>query len=277
LHTMWKGSISFGLVNIPVKMFAATEEKDIRFRMLHKDKHEPIRYVKTCESCEGEVSTSNIIKGYEYEPGRFVVVEEEELKAITPNTRKTIEILDFVDLKEIDPIYFDKSYFLAPNETGVKAYVLLRSAMQNTGKIAIAKITIRSKQNLACVRVFGDCLLMETLYYPDEVRTVQNVPGLPSDIEVNDKERIMAEQLIEQLTKPFDPAAYKDEYRVQLQDLITGKIEGQEVRQIAEAPRARVVDLMEALQASIEANKGSKGKAPAKRAPARRKKAKASV
>ncbi|WP_027417527.1 Ku protein [Aneurinibacillus terranovensis] len=277
MHTMWKGSISFGLVNIPVKMFAATEEKDIHFRMLHKTLHAPIKYVKTCEQCEGEVPVSDIVKGYEYEPGHYVIVEEDELKAITPHTRKAIEIMDFVDIKEIDPIYFNKTYFLSPNETGDKAYVLLQSAMQKTGKIAIAKITIRSKQNLACVRVYENALVMETLYYPDEVREVKQVPGLPdaASTEVNEKELTMAEQLIEQLSGPFNPAAYEDEYRKQLQDLIQQKIDGKEVRHVAEAPRARVVDLMEALQASIEESKTKK--ATAKRAPAKRKKVKASA
>jgi len=255
LNTMWKGSISFGMVNIPVKMFAATEEKDIRFRMLHKEHHVPIKYKKTCELCEGEVNAQDIVKGYEYEPNHYIIVEEKELESITPHTRKTIEILDFVDLQEIDPIYFDKSYYLAPYETGDKAYTLLRAAMKNTGKIGIAKITIRSKQNLACVRVYGYCLVLETLYYPDEVRAQSLVPGLPGEIELSEKELTMAEQLIEQLTVPFDPTRYKDEYREQLEELIRKKMEGEHVRVAVETPQTKVVDLMEALKASLEAAK----------------------
>lgn len=258
MNTMWKGSISFGMVNIPVKMFAATEEKDIRFRMLHKEYHVPIKYKKTCEQCEGEVSPQDIVKGYEYEPDHYVIVEDKEIESITPKTRKTIEILDFVDLKEIDPIYFDKSYYLSPHETGDKAYALLRSAMENTGKIGIAKITIRSKQNLACVRVYGNSLVLETLYYPDEVRGLAMVPGLPGDIELSEKELAMAQQLIEQLTTSFDPTRYKDEYREQLEELIRQKMEGDTMRVAVEAPQAKVVDLMEALKASLDAAKKEK-------------------
>lgn len=255
---MWKGSISFGMVNIPVKMFAATEEKDIRFRMLHKEYHVPIKYKKTCEQCEGEVTSQDIVKGYEYEPDHYVIVEENEIKNITPKTRRTIEILDFVDLKEIAPIYFDKTYYLSPHETGDKAYALLRSAMENTGKIGLAKITIRSKQNLACVRVYGNCILLETLFYPDEVRQQAMVPGLPGDIELSEKELTMAQQLIEQLTTAFDPTQYKDEYREQLEGLIRKKMEGETMKVAVEAPQAKVVDLMEALKASLDAAKKEK-------------------
>ncbi|HBI04896.1 MAG TPA: Ku protein [Paenibacillaceae bacterium] len=258
MNTMWKGSISFGMVNIPVKMFAATEEKDIRFRMLHKEYHVPIKYKKTCEQCEGEVTPQDIVKGYEYEPDHYVIVEENEIENITPKTRKTIEIVDFVDLKEIDPIYFDKSYYLSPHETGDKAYALLRSAMENTGKIGIAKITIRSKQNLACVRVYGNSIVLETLYYPDEVRGQAMVPGLLGDLELSEKELTMAQQLIEQLTTSFDPSRYKDEYREQLEDLIRKKMEGETVGVNVAAPQAKVVDLMEALKASLDAAKKDK-------------------
>jgi DNA end-binding protein Ku len=255
---MWKGSISFGMVNIPVKMFAATEEKDIRFRMLHKEYHVPIKYKKTCEQCEGEVTPKDIVKGYEYEPDHYVIVEEEEIETITPKTRKTIEIIDFVDLKEIDPIYFDKSYYLSPHETGDKAYALLRAAMETTGKIGIAKITIRSKQNLACVRVYGNSIVLETLYYPDEVRGQAMIPGLPGEMELLEKELTMAQQLIEQLTTSFEPTRYKNEYREQLEELIRKKMEGEHVRVSVEAPQAKVVDLMEALKASLEAAKKDK-------------------
>lgn len=253
MHTMWKGSISFGLVNIPVRMFTATEEKDIHFRQLHKKCHTPIKYRRTCPACEEELATEEIIRGYEYEPDRYVILEQEELDAIAPETKRAIEILDFVNLEEIDPIYFDKSYYLSPNETGDKAYVLLRKAMAATGKIGIAKIAIRNKETLAAIRVLNNCIVMETLFYPDEVRAVAQVPGLPEKENVGEKEMQMAAQLIENLASPFDPANYTDEYRENLKEMIQNKIEGREIQEAPPAPRAKVVDLMEALKASIEA------------------------
>ncbi|RXT13950.1 Ku protein [Ammoniphilus sp. CFH 90114] len=262
MHTMWKGSISFGLVNIPVKMFSATEDKDIRFRHLHKECGTPIKYVKMCPSCNREIETAEIVKGYEYEKGRFVIIQDEDIEAITPETRKTIEILDFVSLEQIDPIYFDKTYFLSPNETGDKAYTLLREAMNRTGKIAIAKITIRSKESLAAVRLYHNCIVMETIFYPDEVRSIEHVPGLPGKVELNESEMNMAVQLIENLATDFNPEKYTDEYRSKLTEMIHAKIEGEEIQEAPEAPRlGKVVDLMAALQASIEATK--QDKAPA--------------
>lgn len=261
MHTMWKGSISFGLVNIPVKMFSATEDKDIRFRHLHKECGTPVKYTKTCPTCNREVQMEEIVKGYEYEKGRFVIINEEDLDSIIPETRKTIEILDFVSLEEIDPIYFDRTYFLSPHETGDKPYTLLREAMSKTGKIAIAKITIRSKESLAAVRLYQNCIVMETIFYPDEVRAVEHVPGLPGKIELNESELNMAVQLIENLATEFDPGKYHDDYRSKLTELIHAKIEGEEIQEAPEAPRlGKVVDLMAALQASIEATKQETGK-----------------
>lgn len=264
MHTMWKGSISFGLVNIPVKMFSATEDKDIRFRYLHKDCGTPVKYVKMCPTCDREVEAADIVKGYEYEKGRFVVIHEEDIESIMPETRKSIEILDFVNLEQIDPIYFDKTYFLSPNETGDKAYTLLREAMNRTGKIAIAKITIRSKESLAAVRLYKNAIVMETIFYPDEVRSVEHVPGLPGQVELNESEMNMAVQLIENLATDFAPEKYTDDYRAKLTELIHAKIEGAEIQEAPEAPRlGKVVDLMAALQASLEATKNEKAAPPA--------------
>ncbi|MBO8170749.1 MAG: Ku protein [Bacillaceae bacterium] len=270
MHTMWKGSISFGLVNIPVRMFTATEDKDIRFRQLHKECHTPIKYTRTCPTCEEEVALDEIVKGYEYEPGRFVIVEKEELETIAPESKRTIEIVDFVDLKEIDPVFFDRSYFLSPSETGEKAYRLLQQAMEDTGKIGVAKITIRNKESLAVIRVYKGCIIMETIYYPDEVREVNQVPGLPENVDVAENEMKMAVQLIENLAAEFDPEKYKDEYRDNLKELIQKKLEGEEIKQAPEVHKARVVDLMEALQASVEATQKEKKAAKGGR---RRKKA----
>lgn len=263
MHTMWKGSISFGLVNIPIKLFAATEDKDIKMRYLHKKCHNPIKYEKTCPVCEEHVEQDDIVKGYEYEPGKFVLVEKEDLDKISGTKNKAIEIIDFVSLQEIDPIYFNRSYFIGPGENGTKPFTLLKKAMEESGKIGLAKITIRSKESLAAVRVYDKGLVMETIYYPDEVRNVNHVPGIEDEVSVNDKELEMAKQLIEQLTTAFDPEKYKDEYREALLEIIDSKISGKEIKVSEERPRTNVVDLMEALQASIDQSKTPEKKTPA--------------
>jgi DNA end-binding protein Ku len=251
MHTMWKGAISFGLVNIPIKLYSATEDKDIKMRYLHKECHNPIKYEKVCPVCEEEVKPDEIIKGYEYEQGKFVEIDKAELDEIVSEGNKTIEIVDFVDLKEIDPIFFNRSYYVGPNENGEKPYSLLKYAMEKSGKIGIAKITIRTKQHLAVVRVYKNGLVLETIFFPDEVRNAEHVPGLPEKMELNEKEVEMAEQLIEQLTTAFDPEKYTDNYRSQLMQLIQGKISGEEFKISKDKPKANVVDLMDALQASL--------------------------
>ncbi len=255
MHTIWKGSISFGLVNIPINLFAATENKDISFRSIHKECNSPIKYEKVCPVCEREVNNDEVIKGYEYEPGKFVVVSNEELKEIAPESNRTIEIIDFVSLEQIDPIYFEKSYFLGPQDNGLKSYHLLKQAMEKTGKIGLAKITIRSKESLAVVRVYQTGLLLETIFYPDEVRNVGQVPGVDTEIKVDQKEMDMATQLIEQLTTEFEPEKYTNEYRTSLMELIESKVNGEEFTVAKEAPKSNVVDLMAALQASIDQTK----------------------
>lgn len=262
MRTMWTGSISFGLVNIPIKMYTATENKDIRFRYLHKKCKTPIKYEKKCPTCNEPIHEEDIVRGYEYEPGHFVILSEDDFKTVeTEVQHKSIDILDFVHLKEIDPIYFDKSYYLAPQETGGKAYHLLREVMANTGKIAIAKITIRSKQSLAALRIYQNALVLETIFYPDEVRDVTLVPGIPEGTELDQKEMDIATQLVENLTAKFDPDKYKDNYREALIALIDSKIKGKEVHVAPEAEHRNVIDLMEALQASLkETSKESKSK-----------------
>jgi len=252
MHTMWKGSISFGLVNIPIKMFASTEDKEIKFRYLHQECKTPLKYVRTCPTCNKEVDWEEIVKGYEYEPGRFVLIDDKDLENLQPEFSKAIEIIDFVNLSEIDPIYFIKSYYLSPQDTGGKAYNLLRQGLKDTGKIGIAKITIRSKQSLAAIRVYQNLLILETLYFPDEVRAVDLVPGIPKNIEVNEKELTMAIQLIENLSAPFEPQKYTDDYREALREIINKKIEGEEIEMPKEAPQKNIIDLMQALQASLE-------------------------
>jgi DNA end-binding protein Ku len=265
VHTIFKGSISFGLVHIPIKLYAATEEKSIKLRFLHNKCHHPIRYQKMCPVCETEVEQAEIVKGYEYDQGRFVTLEQDELDALGQERNRNIEIIDFVHLNDIDPIYFNRSYFVGPNENGEKAFALLRQAMDESGKIGVAKITMRSKQHLAVIRVYRHGLVLETIHYPDEIRDVSHVPALPENMELNQKELNMAIQLIEQLTTEFEPEKYTDEYRTGLQELIQSKITGDEIKIAKEVPKTDIVNLMEALQASIDQTKGEKKQTRAKR------------
>lgn len=261
VHTMWKGSISFGLVNIPIKLHAATEDKDIRFRSLHEKCNTPIKYQKMCPTCEVELKTEEIVKGYEVTKGKYIVIKDEELKALEGERgEKAVEIINFIQINEIDPIYFNKSYYMSPDGGGSKAYGLLRKALTDSNKAGIAKIMIRSKEQLAVIRVYEETLLMETLHFPDEVRNVREVPNVPATTEVSKKEIDTAILLIDQLTTTFEPEKYRDEYREKAQDLIETKRSGEEV--VTAKPGKKqadnITDLMAALQASIDRTKPEK-------------------
>lgn len=264
MHTMWKGTISFGLVNIPVKMHAATQNNDVKLRQLHKECQSPIKYEKVCPVCDREIGNDEIVKAYEYAKNKFVVLDEEDLQALQKEQAdKAVEIIDFVKLEEIDPIYFEKSYYLSPNEGGTKAYALLRTALQDTGKIGVAKMMIRSKEQMAVIRIYKDTLVVETIHYPDEVRSVSEVPNVPQDIETGKKELDTAKLLIDQLTTTFDPEKYQDEYRVALLERIEEKKENDETataESVAKPTPDNVTDLMAALQASIDKAKKDKPK-----------------
>jgi DNA end-binding protein Ku len=257
MHTMWKGSISFGLVNIPIKLHAATEDKDIKLRTLHKECHSPIKYEKICSSCDIEVKPEDIVKAYEYTKGKYVVLDDEEIEKLRKeNEEKAVEILDFVKMEDIDPIYFHKSYYMSPSEGGGKAYSLLRKALQESHKVGLAKIIIRAKEQLAVIRVFENILVMETIHYPDEVRQAGEVPNVPNEDKVTQKELDTAIMLIDQLTSEFEPSKYTDEYRTALMELIESKRTGQEtVTATEKVPTSNVTDLMAALQASIDRTK----------------------
>lgn len=193
MHTIWKGSISFGLVNIPIKLHAATEDKDISLRTLHKECHSPIKYEKVCPVCQKEVGKEDIVRAFEYTKGKFVVLEDSELEELKKqNEEKSVEIMDFVKIEEIDPIYFNRSYFMSPNDGGIKAYSLLRQALKESNKVGLAKIIIRSKEQMAVIRVVDNTLLMETIHYPDEVRSAADVPNIPAN------ETIVKKKLIRQ-------------------------------------------------------------------------------
>ncbi|MEO2075410.1 MAG: Ku protein [Bacillus sp. (in: firmicutes)] len=267
MHTMWKGSISFGLVNIPIKLHTATEDKDIKLRTLHNKCHAPIKYEKICSVCEEEVRPEDIVKAYEYTKGKFVVLDQDELEKLRKeNEEKAVEIIDFVKIQEIDPIYFDRSYYMSPNEGGGKAYSLLRKALQESQKVGLAKIIIRSKEQLAVIRVYENTLVMETIHYPDEVRKSGDVPNIPSGDKVSQKELDTAILLIDQLTSEFEPEKYTDNYRTALLELIESKRTGKEtVTAASKDVPSNVTDLMAALQASIDRTKPSKAVAPKKK------------
>lgn len=265
MRAMWKGSLSFGLVNIPVRLFSATESREIKFRYLHAPCHTPLQYQKICPNCKIQVPWEEIVRGYEYEKDHFVVITEEEIKAAAAERDRLIEITDFVKMEEIDPIYFQNSYYLAPDGPGSKPYMLLRRAMLETGKIAVAMITLRTKESMAVVRNYKDILSLCTMYFPDELRSVEEVPDIRPDMEVRENELEMAKELIENLTVPFEAEKYRDSYRERLLKVIQAKVEGKEVFQAPSPEREKVVDLLEALRASIEKTQDKKVKTGPKR------------
>lgn len=272
MKTLWKGAVSFGLVNIPVNMYVATENKDIKFNYLHKECMSPVKYQKYCPHCKREIAMDEMVRGYEYQKGSYVVIKEEDLARIPQENTKTIDILDFVDLSQVDPVYFDKSYYLEPSPGGEKAYALIVEAMQQTKKIAIAKVMIRSRQSLAALRVREQILVMETIFYPDEIRSSVDLNQGVSKDTLQEKELKMAVDLIENLSTDFKPEKYKDEYRQALWEIVEAHIAGKDIAVSApSAERGNVVDLMDALKASIKLAQENRGD---KRASGTRRKAK---
>jgi DNA end-binding protein Ku len=261
---MWKGAISFGLVSIPVRLYPATEEKTLRFNQLHDKDHGRIKYQRVCSICGEEVPFEHIVKGYEYEKGKYVVLEDQDFEAVPVQTSRAIDIVQFVALEEIDPIYFQKSYYLVPEETGVKAYNLLREAMSEDGRVAVAKVAIREKEHLAALRFKDNVFVLETMYWPDEIRAV-DFEELDQDVDVRPQEVQMARSLIENLTEDFKPQEYRDEYREALLGVVEKKVAGEEIEAVPEPEATRVVDLMDALKASVDATK-KEAEAPKKRA-----------
>jgi len=233
-------------------MYVATENKDIKFSYLHKECMSPIKYQKFCPHCDRELASDDIVRGYEYQKGRYVVINPEDFERIPRENTKTVDILDFVSLTQVDPIYFDKSYYLEPAPGGEKAYTLIVEAMQRTGKIAIAKVFIRTRQSLAVIRVKDKVLVMETIFYPDEIRSPQSLNHGLDPSRLHDNEVKMAVSLIDNLSSDFDPTRYEDDYRQALWEIIEARIAGQDVVTPAPIPeKDNVVDLMEALKASI--------------------------
>ncbi|HEX9122899.1 MAG TPA: Ku protein, partial [Actinomycetota bacterium] len=253
-RAMWKGAISFGLVTIPVAVFPATEEKSLRFNQLHDEDMGRIRYKRVCEKDGEEVPFEHIVKGYEIEKDRYVILTDEDFDAVPVESSRAIDIQQFVDLDEIDPVLFKKSYYLVPDETGAKAYALLREAMSEDGRVGIAKVSFRDKEHLAALRFKDDAFVLETMYWPDEIREA-DFGGVDVRAEVRDQELAMARQLIESLTADWDPEAFTDEYREALLRIVEAKLNGEEIEVVEPEPTAKVVDLMAALKASVDAAK----------------------
>jgi DNA end-binding protein Ku len=282
-RSIWTGAISFGLVNVPVKLYSAVSKKTVRFHQLHDKDGVRIQQKRVCPADGEEVPYENIVKGYEITPDQYVVVEPAELEAIEPRKTKTIDIEDFVDLEEIDPIYYDHPYYLVPDKGAEKAYGLLMNAMRESEKVAIARVVLRSKEQLVAIRPAGDLLMMETMIFADEVVPHDELEELPhaKQLKASDRELRMAQQLIDSLSSEFEPEKYHDEYREKVLELIERKAAGEEIAIQPEAPEpARVPDLMAALEASLAAVKerdaDSDGKpAKGKKQPASGRRAKA--
>ncbi len=275
MQTVWKGAISFGLLNVPVKMGSATQKENISFRQLHKACNTPINQKRFCSKCNKEVAYEDIVKGFEYEPGKFVLVSNEELDEMPIKSAKYMDIVDFIHIGEVDPVYFDKTYYLWPEKGGEKAYLILREAMRQTGRVAVAKVTLREKEHLCLIRLIGDTISVAMMYFQDEIRDTAElgIAQLSDAVKVRPEEMDMAIQLVQNLTAEFQPEKYHDAYREELLKLIRAKVEGKQVvePESVEAPAGNVVDLMERLRQSVEATKAkneppaSKEKKPRKR------------
>jgi DNA end-binding protein Ku len=278
-RSIWTGAISFGLVNVPVKLYSAVSKKTVRFHQLHESDGVRIQQKRYCPADGEEVPFDQIVKGYEITPDQYVVVTPEELEAIEPRKTKTIDIEDFVDLEDIDPIFYDHPYYLLPGTGAAKPYKLLVTAMEDASKVAIARVVIRQKEQLVAIRPTGDLLTMETMNFADEVIPHDRFDEAPgADVDTNKREVDMARQLIESLSAEFDPSKYHDTYRERVLELIEQKAEGKEIAvQPSEEPQ-EVPDLMAALEASVNAarqNRESGGRPSGNGASAPKPKAKA--
>src|SRR5215203_5186646 len=279
VRAIWKGAVSFGLVSIPVKLYTATEEKDVSFHQVHREDGGRIRYKRVCQLDGEEVAYADIAKGYELPSGETVVITDEDLADLPLTSSRVVDVLSFVPLEQVDPIYFAKSYYLEPDKTATKPYVLLRDALEQADSVALVKVAIRTRETLATLRVRDGVLVLETMVWPDEVRE-PDFAFLDDDVQVRPQELAMAQSLIESMSADFDPTQYHDDYREALQEVIEAKVEGREVveQPVQEEETGSVVDLMAALRASVAAAKRGRGEdaedagpaeAPAKKAAAK--------
>ena len=277
-RSIWSGAISFGLVNVPVKLYSAVSRKTVRFHQLNGETGVRIQQKRIDPSTGEEVAYDQIVKGFELTRDRYVVITPEELDALDPERSRTIDIEDFVDLAEIDPVFYDHPYYLVPDKGAAKAYGLLLNAMRESGKVAIARVVLRTKEQLVAIRPAGDVLMMETMIFADEVVPSGQIDELPDadSLQASERELRMAQQLIASLSTEFDPGKYHDEYREKVLELVERKAQGEEIMVQPEAERpAQVPDLMAALEASLAAVKGGGDDGAAKPKPAKAKAAKA--
>jgi DNA end-binding protein Ku len=255
-RSIWSGAISFGLINVPIKLYSAVSRKTVRFHQLNEKTGNRIQQKRVDSSTGEEVSYDDIVKGYELTKDSYVVIKPDELDALDPEKTRTVEIEDFVDLADIDPIYYDHPYYLVPAKGAEKAYGLLLGAMQEAGKVAIARVVLRSKEALVAIRPAGELLMMETMIFHDEVVPPEQLDELPDakDLKATERELKMAQQLIDSLSTDFEPDRYRDEYREKVLELVERKAQGEEIAVQAEAPEpTEVPDLMAALEASLAA------------------------
>jgi DNA end-binding protein Ku len=258
LRAIWSGSISFGLVGIPVKAVPAQSAKDVRFELLHGACNSKTKTSRFCPKCEREVPDEEMVRGYQYAKGQYVIISPEEFEAMGSPAKRTLQILDFVDVAEIDPVFYEKPYFLQPGDGGERTYALLHRAMTESNRVGIGKVALREREHLALIRPHEHGLVMEIMAFPDEVRSISDaVP--PLDVKLDEREVQMAHMLIQSMTGTFDPAKYHDEYREQLGEMIQQKVEGGTIATpaVPAAPTGAVSDLMEMLRRSLEASGGA--------------------
>lgn len=258
-RAIWTGAITFGLITIPVGLYTATEDRDISFHLLTADGHARVRNQRVSSETGKEVEWEDLVRGFEYESGRYVVFTDEELDQIPSESQRVVDVVQFTDQEQIDPVFFERSYYVAPADTGVKAYKVLTGALEESGRVGVGKVTIRNKERPCTLRVDDGVMLLETMRWPDEIRVpaFENLDGAP---EATDAEVKTAVQLVDALTSDFDPAKFSDSYRQRLEDAIAAKIAGEEIS-LAAAPEeqpAKVTDLLDALRASVEESRKKK-------------------
>jgi DNA end-binding protein Ku len=278
MRTIWNGSINFGLVNIPIGLAVAQQRKDVAFRTLHRECGTPIKQKRYCPKHERDVEADELVKGWEFTKGQYVVVEESDLESVAVQRSQSIDIVSFVPVAEVDPIYFDRTYYLAPASAVAqrRPYVLLLEAMKQTGLGAIGKFVLWGKENLSLIRPLGESLALETLYYAEDVRSRTELEEAVAETDLSDAELTMAVQLVEGLAGEFDPEAYANEYREDLRQMLEAKLAGEEITRPEPAAPVPVIDLMDALKKSVAQAKTQREPAKKKKASAPRKRAAAS-
>jgi DNA end-binding protein Ku len=280
MRTIWNGSISFGLVNIPIGLALATQRSDIAFRTLHRECGTPIKQKRYCPFHERDVEPDELVKGWEFSKGEFVFVEDSDLEAVALQRSQSIEIVRFVQLEDVDPVYFDRTYYLAPASAPAqrRPYVLLLRAMTETGMAAIGKFVLWGKENLCLIRPHGDSLALETLFFAEDVRSRSEIEEAVGETEVQDMELELARQVIQSLAGEFDPEEFENQHRTEIRQMVEAKLAGQEIKRPEPAPETPVVDLMEALRRSVQQVEEDGGKKPrAAKKPAARSRSRAAA